>query len=39
MTKDMALIVTDFAKDKDLKQEGILLWNKEIENLKNALRI
>tara|TARA_Y100001968_G_scaffold329696_1_gene379664 strand:- start:657 stop:1049 length:393 start_codon:yes stop_codon:yes gene_type:complete len=39
MTKDIALIVTDFAEDNDLKQEGILLWNKEIENLKNALRI
>ena len=39
MTKDIALIVTDFAEDEDDKEEGILLWNKEIENLKNALGI
>ena len=39
MTKDIALIVTDFAEDKEHQEEGTLLWNKEIENLKNALRI
>ena len=39
MTKDIALIITDFAEDEDDKEEGILLWNKEIENLKNALGI
>ena len=39
MTKDIALIVTDFAENEDDKEEGILLWNKEIENLKNALGI
>ena len=39
MTKDIALIVTDFAEDEDDKEEGILLWNKEIGNLKNALGI
>jgi len=39
MTKDIAIIVTDFAEDEDDKEEGILLWNKEIENLKNALGI
>ena len=39
MTKDIALIVTDFAEDENDKEEGILLWNKEIGNLKNALGI
>ena len=39
MTKDIALIVTDFAENEDEKEEGILLWNKEIGNLKNALGI
>ena len=39
MTKDIALIVTDFAENEEDKEEGILLWNKEIENLKNALGI
>ena len=39
MTKDIALIVTDFAEDEEDKEEGILLWNKEIGNLKNALGI
>ena len=39
MTKDIALIVTDFAENKEHQEEGTLLWNKEIENLRNALRI
>ena len=39
MTKDIALIVTDFAEGEEDKEEGILLWNKEIGNLKNALGI
>ena len=39
MTKDIALIVSDFAENEEDKEEGILLWNKEIENLKNALGI
>ena len=39
MTKDIALIVTDFAEDENDKEEGILLWNKEIGNLKNTLGI
>ena len=39
MTKDISLIVTDFAEDEDEKEEGILLWNKQIENLKNAIGI
>ena len=39
MTKDISLIETDFAEDEDEKEEGILLWNKQIENLKNAIGI
>lgn len=39
MTKDISLIVTDFAEDEDEKEEGILLWQKQIENLKNAIGI
>lgn len=39
MTKDISLIVTDFAEDEDEKEAGILLWNKQIENLKNAIGI
>jgi len=39
MTKDIALIITDFAIDENDKEEGILLWNKEIGNLKNTLGI
>ena len=39
MTKDISLIVTDFAEDEDEKEEGILLWDKQIENLKNAIGI
>ena len=39
MTKDISLIVTDFAEDEEEKEEGILLWNKQIENLKNAIGI
>ena len=39
MTKDISLIVTDFAEDEDEKEEGILLWTKQIENLKNAIGI
>lgn len=39
MTEDISLIVTDFAVDEDEKEEGILLWSKQIENLKNAIGI
>ena len=39
MTKDICLIITDFAEDEDEKEEGIMLWNKEIDNLKNAIGI
>ena len=39
MTKDISLIVTDFAEDENDKEEGIQLWNKQIDNLKNAIGI
>jgi len=39
MTKDICLIVTDFAEDEYEKEEDIQLWTKQIENLKNALGI
>ena len=39
MTKDISLIITDFAVDEDEKEENILLWNTQIDNLKKALRI
>jgi len=39
MTKDISLIVTDFAEDEQEKEEGIQLWNKQIDNLKNAIGI
>ena len=37
MTSDVSLIVTDFAEDEDEEQEGILLWETQIENLRRAL--
>ena len=39
MTKDISLIVTDFAEDVQEKEDGIQLWNKQIDNLKNAIGI
>jgi len=39
MTKDISLIVTDFAENDEEKEESILLWTKQIENLKNAIGI
>ena len=39
MTKDISLIVTDFADDKLDKEDGVQLWNKQIDNLKNAIGI
>ena len=39
MTKDICLIVTDFAEDEYEKEEDIQLWIKQIENLKNAIGI
>ena len=39
MTKDIALIVTDFAENNDGKEEGILMWDTQIDNLKSAIGI
>jgi len=39
MTKDISLIVTDFAEDEQEKDDGIQLWDKQIDNLKNAIGI
>ena len=39
MTKDISLIVTDFAEDVQEKEDGIQLWDKQIDNLKNAIGI
>jgi hypothetical protein len=36
LTRDVALIITDFADD-DEKDDVIELWNSQIENLKRAL--
>ena len=37
LTNDVSLIVTDFAKDEDEKEENTLLWDTQVENLKHAL--
>lgn len=37
MTSDVSLIITDFAEDLDEKEEQILLWKQQIENLKRAI--
>jgi len=37
MTSDVSLIITDFAEDFDEKEEQILLWKQQIENLKRAI--
>jgi uncharacterized protein YndB with AHSA1/START domain len=39
MTKDISLIVTDFAEGEQEKEDGIQLWDKQIDNLKNAIGI
>ena len=39
MTKDISLIVTDFAEDEQEKEDGMQLWDKQIDNLKNAIGI
>ena len=39
MTKDISLIITDFAEDEEEKEEGLLLWNTQIDNLKQAIGI
>ena len=37
MTSDVSLIIVDFAIDDEEKDEGILLWETQIDNLKQAL--
>jgi len=37
MTSDVSIIITDFAEDNDDKEEQILLWKQQIENLKRAI--
>ena len=37
ITRDLALIVTDFAEDEDEKQEQTELWSKQIQQLKRAI--
>lgn len=39
ITSDKSLIITDFAEDEEEKKEAILLWNTQIDNLKNAIGI
>ena len=39
MTKDISLVITDFAEDEEEKEEGLLLWNTQIDNLKQAIGI
>ena len=36
MTSDVALIITDFSSDKD-KEETVLLWNSQVQNLKHVV--
>ena len=37
MTSDVSLIITDFAEDLDDKEEQIMLWEQQFENLKRAI--
>jgi|TARA_B110000914_G_scaffold192105_1_gene178985 uncharacterized protein YndB with AHSA1/START domain len=37
MTSDVSIVITDFAEDNDDKEEQILLWEQQIENLKRAI--
>ena len=37
ITKDVSLIVTDFAEDKDEVEESKLLWTNQISDLKKVL--
>ena len=37
MTSDVSLIITDFAEDSDEKEEQIMLWKQQFENLKRAI--
>lgn len=37
MTSDVSLIITDFAEDEIEKEESILLWETQIDNLRRTL--
>jgi len=37
ITQDISLIVTDFAEDKDDEEEAKLLWEKQIEKLRQSI--
>ena len=37
ITQDISLIITDFAEDKDDEEEAKLLWNKQIEKLRQSI--
>ncbi len=37
ITQDISLIITDFAEDKEDEEEAKLLWNKQIEKLRQSI--
>ena len=37
ITQDTSLIITDFAEDQEDEEEGKLLWNKQIEKLRQSI--
>ena len=37
ITQDISLIITDFAEDEDDEEEAKLLWNKQIEKLRQSI--
>ena len=37
ITQDISLIITDFADDEDDEEEAKLLWNKQIEKLRQSI--
>jgi hypothetical protein len=37
ITQDVSLIITDFAEDQDDEEESKLLWNKQIEKLRQSI--
>ena len=37
ITQDISLIITDFAEDQEDEEEAKLLWNKQIEKLRQSI--
>ena len=37
ITQDISLIITDFAEDQEDEEETKLLWNKQIEKLRQSI--